>query len=245
MNVNYMSKINYIIEHCQMADVNDKQWKDISVYMKFVNGIDLSTREVHEKNTYDVIKGVIKDKNGENLIKNEIFILSKSKLYSDDEYNIMIYNLLIISLIKYYTNEKNIKQEEGEEELLYNPLKLPFFNNDINSLDNPDSLFQLLIKLIQSENNFRISTYEIILYNIQSIINIFLSKIPKEEENSEIKLKIKQILIQTYDFQIKKIRKLFNSHKHLWENSYDSMLKAFSTALKMDTNNYFSNYERC
>ena len=55
MNVNYMSKINYIIEHCQMADVNDKQWKDISVYMKFVNGIDLSTREVHEKNTYDVI----------------------------------------------------------------------------------------------------------------------------------------------------------------------------------------------
>ena len=232
MNVNYMSKINYIIEHCQMADVNDKQWKDISVYMKFVNGIDLSTREVHEKNTYDVIKGVIKDKNGENLIKNEIFILSKSKLYSDDEYNIMIYNLLIISLIKYYTNEKNIKQEEGEEQLLYNPLKLPFFNNDINSLDNPDSLFQLLIKLIQSENNFRISTYEIILYNIQSIINIFLSKIPKEEKNSEIKLKIKQILIKTYDFQIKKIRKLFNSHKHLWENSYDSMLKAYEHYVK-------------
>ena len=44
MNIDYMTKINYIIENCQLADVNDSQWKDISVYMKFVNGIDLSTR---------------------------------------------------------------------------------------------------------------------------------------------------------------------------------------------------------
>ena len=68
MNIDYMTKINYIIENCQLADVNDSQWKDISVYMKFVNGIDLSTREVLDKNTYDTIKSVIQSNNNRNLI---------------------------------------------------------------------------------------------------------------------------------------------------------------------------------
>ena len=35
--------------------------------MKFVNGIDLSTREVNDKNTYDLIKGVIKNQMKDNL----------------------------------------------------------------------------------------------------------------------------------------------------------------------------------
>ena len=232
MSVDYMSKINYIIENCQLADVNDKQWKDISVYMKFVNGIDLSTREVHNQNTYDTIKSVVKNENNKNLIKNEIYNLTKSILNSNNEYNIMLYNLLIVSLIKFYSDESKLNSEE--EKILYNPLSLPFFTKDINSIDNPNGLFQYLIKLIHSENNFRISTYEIILYNIQTLINIFLTKINNNntEENPEIKTKIKEILINVYEYQIKKIKKLFNTNKHLWKSSYESMKTAYEQYVK-------------
>ena len=232
MSVNYMSKINYIIENCQLADVNDKQWKDISVYMKFVNGIDLSTREVHNQNTYDTIKSVVQNENNKGLIKNEIFNLTKSILNSNNEYNIMLYNLLLVSVFKFYSDESKINSEE--EKILYNPLSLPFFTKDINSIDNPNGLFQNLIKLIQSENNFRISTYEVILYNIQTLINIFLSKLNNNntEENPEIKTKIKEILINVYEHQIKKIKKLFTTHKQLWKSSYESMKVAYEQYVK-------------
>ena len=233
MNIDYMTKINYIIENCQLADVNDSQWKDISVYMKFVNGIDLSTREVHDKNTYDTIISVIKNNsNNQNIIKNEIFNLTKAILYSNDEYKIMIYNLLILSFIKFYTNEINLDSEE--DKIIFNPLLLPFFAKDESSIDNPDGLFQLLIKLIKSENNFRISTYEIIIHNIECLIDIFLSKFKKEnsEENPELKTKIKDILISIHDFQIKKIKKLFDTNKHLWKKSYNLMNAAYGQYVK-------------
>ena len=232
MSVNYMSKINYIIENCQLADVNDKQWKDISVYMKFVNGIDLSTREVHNQNTYDTIKSVVQNENNKNLIKNEIYNLTKSILNSNNEYNIMLYNLLLVSLFKFYSDESKLNSEE--EKILYNPLSLPFFTKDINSIDNPNGLFQSLIKLIQSENNFRISTYEIILYNIQTLIDIFISNLNNNntEENPEIKTKIKEILITVYENQIKKIKKLFTTNKHLWKSSYESMKVAYEQYVK-------------
>ena len=226
MSIDYMSKINYIIENCQLADVNDKQWKDISVYMKFVNGIDLSTREVHEKNTYDILKNVIQDKSGQNLIKNEIFNITKTILSSNNEYNILIYNLLIVSIINYYN--KSDLNPEGEKPF-YNPLLLPFLTKDVDSISNPDGLFQILLKLIQSENNFRISCYEIILYNIQSLINKLL---PNPEENKELQLKIKQILISLLNFQIKKIKNIFTNNKHLWKSSYDSMRKAYDHYVK-------------
>ena len=206
MNIDYMTKINYIIENCQLADVNDSQWKDISVYMKFVNGIDLSTREVLDKNTYDTIKSVIQSNNNRNLIKNEIFNITKTILNSNDEYKIMIYNLLLLSYIKFYSTEKNLNSEQ--DKILFNPLSLPFFAKDENSIINPDGLFQLLIKLIKSDNNFRITTFEVIIFNIQSLIDIFLSKFKNEnsEENPELKSKIKEILISIYDFQIKKLK---------------------------------------
>ena len=277
MSIDYMSKINYIIENCQLADVNDKQWKDISVYMKFVNGIDLSTREVNEKNTYDIIKSVIKTKNGQNLIKNEIFKITKVILSSNNEYNIIIYNLLIETIIDYYTNKAYSKPDE--EKPFYDPLFLSFFTKDLNSIDNQEGLLQILLQLIQSENNFRISTYEIILYNIQCLINIFVSKFDinkteenttneykqeenkseenkqpeenKQEENkpenkqeekkseenkpevlSELKLKIKQMLISALNYQIKKIKNLYSTNKYLWKSSYDSMKKAYDHYVK-------------
>ena len=226
MNVEYMSKINYIIENCQLADVNDKQWKDISVYMKFVNGIDLSTREVHEKNTYDILKSVIQNKNGQNLIKNEIYNITKAILSSNNEYNILIYNLLIVTIFNHYN--KTDSNPEGEKPF-YNPLFLPYLTKDVNSIDNPEGLFQILLKLIQSENNFRISCYEIIIYNIQNIINRLL---PNPDENLELKLKIKQILISAFNFQIKKIKNIFTTNKHLWKSAFDSMRKAYDHYVK-------------
>ena len=229
MSIDYMSKINYIIKNCQLADVNDKQWKDISVYMKFVNGIDLSTGEVHEKNTFDVLKSVIQNKNGQNLIKNEIFELTKAILNSNNEYNILIYNLLIASIINYY-NKVDSNPENENEKHIYNPLQLQFFCNDINFISNQDGLFQILLKLIQSENNFRISCYEIILYNIQNLIYKFL---PKEGENNNIIdnpdliQKITNLLISAFNFQIKKIKNIFSNNKNSWKSSFDTMKKAY------------------
>ena len=180
MNIDYMNKINYIIKNTYFADVNDDQWKDISVYMKFVNGIDLSTGEVNNKNTYDHIKTIIKNRKGQNLIKNEVFNISKSLLYSNNEYNALIINLLYLTVIKYYSNKDNLKNNANEDnDLNYNPLEQPFFNN----VENQNCLFQLLIKLIKSDNNFRIISNEIFLNNIQTLINLYIEKTKDKDGN--------------------------------------------------------------
>lgn len=126
MNIEYMNKINYIIKNNSFVDVNDQIWKDISVYMKFVNGIDLSTGEINNKNTYNYIKEIIKNKEGKNIIRNEVFSITKSLLYSNNEYNIMIINLLFLTVIKNYTNDKKGDENQDNNEINYNPLLLPF-----------------------------------------------------------------------------------------------------------------------
>ena len=241
MNINYMNKINFLIKNSYLADVNDKMWKDISSYMKFVNGIDLSTGEINNKNTYDYIKGIIKNRNGQNLIKNEVFNISKSILYSNNEYNIMIENLLILTVIKYYNNPLKIEnkenennQENKEDEINYNPLSLPFFGNNMNSIENPNNLFQLLIKLVKSDNNFRILSNEILLNNLQTLINFYIEKIKdiSGNENSELKNKIITELIEAFNEEIKKIKNIFKKDKNLWKSSYDCLLKAYEQYVK-------------
>ena len=235
MNIDYMNKINFLIKNSYFADVNDTQWKDISVYMKFVNGIDLSTGEVNKKNTYDHIKAIIKNRSGQNLIKNEVFNISKSILYSNNEYNIMIINLLFLTVIKYYTNEENLKNNENQDnDIMYNPLLQPFFGNNINAIDNPNNIFQLLIKLIKSDNNFRILSNEILLNNIHTLINIYLdqSKDKEGNENTELKNKIINLLKEAFNEEIKKIKKLFQKDKNLWKYSYDSLLKGYEQYVK-------------
>ena len=230
MNVDYMNKINYIIKNSYFADVNDDQWKDISVYMKFVNGIDLSTGEVNNKNTYEYIKTIIKNRN-QNLIKNEVFNISKSLLYSNNEYNVMIINLLFLTLIKYYTNKDNMKNDENvDNDLIYNPLDQPFFN----SIENQNGLFKLLIKLIKSDNNFRIISNEILLNNIQTLINIYLEKTKDKDgnESNDLKNKIINLLKDAFNEEIKKIKKLFAKDKNLWKYSYDSLYKAYEQYVK-------------
>ena len=230
MNIDYMNKINFLIKNSYFADVNDPMWKDISVYMKFVNGIDLSTGEVNKKNTYDHIKAIIKNRSGQNLIKNEVFNITKSILYSNNEYNIMIINLLFLTVIKYYTNEENLKNNENQDnDIMYNPLLQPFFGNNINAIDNPNNVFQLLIRLIKSDNNFRILTNEILLNNIHTLIKLYLDKSKDEEgnENIELKNKIINLLKEAFNEEIKKIKKLFREDKNLWKYSYDSLLKAY------------------
>ena len=235
MNIDYMNKINFLIKNSYFADVNDQQWKDISTYMKFVNGIDLSTGEVNKKNTYDLIKGIIKNRNGQNLIKNEVFNISKSLLYSNNEYNIMIINLLILTVIKYYTDKENLKNDENQDnELNYNPLSQQFFGNNINAIENENNLFQLLLKLIKSDNNFRIISNEILLNNIHTLINYYLDKSKDKEgnENSELKNKIINLLTEAFNEEIKKVKKLFEKDKNLWKSSYDSLLKAYEQYVK-------------
>ena len=235
MNIDYMNKINFLIKNSYFADVNDTQWKDISVYMKFVNGIDLSTGEVNKKNTYDHIKTIIKNRSGQNLIKNEVFNISKSILYSNNEYNIMIINLLFLTVIKYYTNEENLKNNENQDnDIMYNPLLQPFFGNNINAIDNPNNIFQLLIKLIKSDNNFRILSNEILLNNIHTLIKLYLDKFKDEEgnENIELKNKIINLLKEAFNEEIKKIKKLFQKDKNLWKYSYDSLLKGYEQYVK-------------
>ena len=230
MNVDYMNKINYIIKNSYFADVNDDQWKDISVYMKFVNGIDLSTGEVNNKNTYEYIKTIIKNRN-QNLIKNEVFNISKSLLYSNNEYNVMIINLLFLTVIKYYTNKDNMKNDENvDNDLIYNPLDQPFFN----SIENQNGLFKLLIKLIKSDNNFRIISNEILLNNIQTLINIYIEKTKDKDgnESNDLKNKIINLLKDAFNEEIKKIKKLFAKDKNLWKYSYDSLYKAYEQYVK-------------
>ena len=231
MNIDYMNKINYIIKNTYFADVNDDQWKDISVYMKFVNGIDLSTGEVNNKNTYDHIKTIIKNRKGQNLIKNEVFNISKSLLYSNNEYNALIINLLYLTVIKYYSNKDNLKNNANEDnDLNYNPLEQPFFNN----VENQNCLFQLLIKLIKSDNNFRIISNEIFLNNIQTLINLYIEKTKDKDgnENAELKNKIINLLKEAFNEEVKKIKKLFEKDKNLWKYSYDSLFKAYEQYVK-------------
>ena len=231
MNIEYMHKINYIIKNNSFVDVNDQIWKDISKYMKFVNGIDLSTGEINNKNTYNYIKEIINNKEGKNLIRNEVFSITKSLLYSNNEYNIMIINLLILVVIKNYTNDKKDDENEDDNGINYNPLLLPFFGNDQNSIENSDNLFQLLIKLIKSDNNFRIISNEILLNNIHLLIDYYLKR-EKNDENSVLINKIINLLTDTFNEEIKKIKKLFIKDKNLWKFSYNSLLKAYEQYVK-------------
>ena len=188
-----------------------------------------------KKNTYDHIKTIIKNRSGQNLIKNEVFNISKSILYSNNEYNIMIINLLFLTVIKYYTNEENLKNNENQDnDIMYNPLLQPFFGNNINAIDNPNNIFQLLIKLIKSDNNFRILSNEILLNNIHTLINIYLDKSKDKEgnENTELKNKIINLLKEAFNEEIKKIKKLFQKDKNLWKYSYDSLLKGYEQYVK-------------
>ena len=235
MNIEYMNKINFLIKNSFLADVNDQQWKDISVYMKFVNGIDLSTGEVNPKNTYQHIKEIIKNRNRQNLIKNEVFNITRSLLYSNNEYNIMIINLLFLTVIKYFTNEDNLKNNENQDnDLNYNPLLQTFFGNNIQSIGNSNNLFQLLIKLIKTDNNFRILSNEVLLNNIQTLINLYLNKFKDNEgnENQELKSQIINLLKESFNEEIKKVKKLFQKDKNLWKSSYDSLLKAYEQYVK-------------
>ena len=55
---------------------------------------------------------------------------------------------------------------------------------------------------------------------------------PNPDENPELKLQIKQILISAFNFQIKKIKNLFTMNKNLWKSSFDSMRKAYDHYVK-------------
>jgi hypothetical protein len=132
----------------------------------------------------------------------------------------MIINLLFLTVIKYYTNKDNMKNDENvDNDLNYNPLEQPFFN----SIENQNGLFKLLIKLIKSDNNFRIISNEILLNNIQTLINIYIEKTKDKDgnESNDLKNKIINLLKDAFNEEIKKIKKLFEKDKNLWKYAYD------------------------
>ena len=98
-----MNKINYIIKNSYLADVKDKQWKDISVYMKFGNGIDLSARGVNNKRAYIYYTNKDTMKGDENPDNNFNYNPLKQPFFNSAENQNGLFKLLI-KLIKFDNN---------------------------------------------------------------------------------------------------------------------------------------------
>ena len=254
MNVEYMAKINYIIKNNFTADINDKVWKEISAYINNVSGVDFSTGTHNDKCTYSQFKKILKSRYGENFILNEVLSITKQKsLYQNNEMNLLIFNLFINTIISYYSDNNNLTSNDHLDGFYYNPLYLHFFGKDETSFENKNYYLIILLQTIQSNNNFRVGTYEILLYNVQLLIDLILKKTrildKKEEEkidnkkeeiktdnkkaeangkdNEQIKNKIISGLINTFNIQIQKVKNLYNYDPILWKSSYLSFNQAY------------------
>ena len=68
------------------------------------------------------------------------------------------------------------------------------------------------------------------------LLNLYLEKDKNKKaennENSELKNKIINLLTQAFNDEIKKIKILFEKDKNLWKSSYDSLLKAYEQYVK-------------
>ena len=173
-----MKNINLLITNSQYADVNDNNWKNISVMMKKRNGIDLSSGEIDFENIYDYIKKFMNN-NTEN-INNPMFGNMKMFFKSNDDKMILILNLIVNSYIKFYA-DKNEKEKRNEN--IQNLLNNTLFKIDLTS-DDSDNIVNYLFNYLNSSKIFRIATNEMILYNIQIFIKIYLEQ---NENNDEFK----------------------------------------------------------
>ena len=73
-----------------------------------------------------------------------------------------------------------------------------------------------------------------LLYNIQTLINIYIEKNKDKEgnENTDLKNKIINLLKEAFNEEIKRVKKLFEEDKNLWKSSYDSLNKAYDQYVK-------------
>ena len=223
INENIMKKINLLITKSQYADVNDNNWKNISVMMKKRNGIDLSSGEIDFENIYDYIKNFMNN-NTEN-INNPIFDNMKMFFMSNDDKMILILNLIVNSYIKFYT-DKNEKEKMNEN--IQNLLNNTLFKIDLTS-DDSDNIINYLFNYLNSSKIFRIATNEMILYNMQILVKIYLEQ---NENNEEFKNSLLKKLIDLVQKQISRMKDLIEDDETTNKYLLDSSLKAYEYYVK-------------
>ena len=214
-----MENINNLLVKSQDADINGENWKKISKLMNKTNGIDLSNGEIDYENIYDYVKNFMNYKN--EYTNNSIFENINFFFLCNDDSIILILNLIINSCISFY---KNIKKENND----YNILNNNFFQIDLNDHDSKN-IFNRLFNFLNSSKDFRMATNELMLYNIQSFIKLFMENNNNNNGNKNVLSKMLLNLIekQINDMQ-KKIEKDPSSIKYL----FDSGNKAYTHYIK-------------
>ena len=211
-----MQNIHNIITNFQVADVNAGNWKEISKFMKKTSGIDLSNNVQDIANIFDFIKKLMNNENEK--IKNPFYENIKIFFLCNDDSIILNLNLIVNTSITFY---KVNKIENKENKLL----KKNYFIIDLNNKDS-DNFFNQLFKYLESSKDFRIATNEIIIYNIQTFIKIFLEN-NKNKHYEEYKKKFAKRLLNILDKQIKEINEIEKKDQKIVNYLFDSCLKAY------------------
>ena len=219
-----MNNINILITKSLDADVNSPIWKEISSMMKNTNGKDLSSGELDPENIYDYINNLM-NSNNEN-IKNPIFDNIKYFYLCYDDAIILNLNLIIYSCIQYYnSNEEEDNNKISEKDNLLNN---KFFEINLND-NKSENIFNHLLNYLNSSKNFRVATNEIIIYNIQLFIKIFLKK---NNNNQEYKKIIGKKLLNIMEKQISNLNKLIENDTNSIKYLLDSRNKAYEYYVK-------------
>ena len=215
----FMKNINILITKSQYADVNDPIWKEISNIMKNINGIDISNGEIDIENKYDYIKNLMNSENEK--IKNPIFENIKFFFLCYDETIILTLNLIINTCIQHYNSI-----EGGNNDNKFVNIKL--FEIDLKD-NKSENIFNHLINYLNSSKNFRIATNEVILYNIQLLINIFLKN---NNNNEEYTIIIGKKLFNILKKEIANMKKLIEKDANSIKYLFDSFSKAYEYYVK-------------
>ena len=184
----------------KLIDINEIESKNkINQNNNIVNNINIENNLINNFNTE--IK-----KNNINIINDDIIDKIQDELFDDEEKNDNVNNIA--------ESEDKIEINNNIDNNKYNILDKNFFKLDLN---NPNILFNLLLKLFLIPRNLRSITNEIILFNISILLTI--SKI----QDKEIYIKkVKEI----FKAEINKLRNLLNTDKNLKQYTYISSVKA-------------------
>jgi hypothetical protein len=111
---------------------------------------------------------------------------------------------------------------------MHNILNFQFFKINLENNYSEDA-FNYLFSFLNSSRNYRLATNEIILYNIQLFIQIFMKK---NNENLEIKKKFGNKLLNLFNKQVNQMNELIENHIEINKDIFDSCLKAYDYYVK-------------
>ena len=194
--------------------INNKEKKliDIKMYINEIESKNKINQNNNIVNNINIENNLINNfnteikKNNINIINDDIIDKIQDELFDDEEKNDNVNNIA--------ENEDKIEINNNIDNNKYNILDKNFFKLDLN---NPNILFNLLLKLFLIPRNLRSITNEIILFNISILLTI--SKI----QDKEIYIKkVKEI----FKAEINKLRNLLNTDKNLKQHTYISSVKA-------------------